>query len=124
MALLDNYRGKVVPIGVSPGEAEAMPSLDWVIVGGESGHGARPFDVAWARSIVAQCQAAGVACFMKQLGGRAFDSAVDLNAVNYETHAVGAANRLVYLRLRQSKGGDMAEWPSDLRVRNFPEVAR
>jgi protein gp37 len=42
--------------------------LDWIIVGGESGPGARPFDVAWARSIVAQCRAAGVAVFVKQLG--------------------------------------------------------
>ena len=42
--------------------------IHWVIVGGESGGGARPFDVAWARSIVAQCREAGVACFVKQLG--------------------------------------------------------
>ena len=41
--------------------------LDWVIVGGESGHGARPMDNAWAHSIVEQCKAAGVAVFVKQL---------------------------------------------------------
>jgi hypothetical protein len=52
-----------------------LPGLDWVIVGGESGHGARPFDVAWARSIVKQCQAAGVPVFVKQLGSNPFDSA-------------------------------------------------
>jgi protein gp37 len=40
--------------------------LDWVICGGESGHGARPFDVAWARSLRNQCQAGGVAFFGKQ----------------------------------------------------------
>jgi protein gp37 len=45
--------------------------LDWVIVGGESGPGARPFDLAWARSIVQQCQAAGVPVFVKQLGASA-----------------------------------------------------
>ncbi len=43
--------------------------LDWVIVGGESGSRHRPFDPEWARSIVAQCRDAGVAVFVKQLGG-------------------------------------------------------
>lgn len=41
--------------------------VDWVIVGAESGHGARPFDLAWARSIRDQCVAAGVAFFFKQI---------------------------------------------------------
>lgn len=44
--------------------------LNWIIVGGESGPGAREFDLAWARSIVAQCRAAGVAMFIKQDSGR------------------------------------------------------
>jgi protein gp37 len=43
--------------------------LDWVIVGGESGPKHRPFKVEWGRSVVKQCAAAGVACFVKQLGG-------------------------------------------------------
>ncbi len=46
---------------------EPMESnLDWVIVGGESGPGARPCDIAWILDIVQQCEAAGVACFVKQ----------------------------------------------------------
>ena len=45
-----------------------MPDVDWVIVGGESGVKARPFHVDWARSIVKQCQAAGVPVHVKQLG--------------------------------------------------------
>ena len=40
--------------------------LDWVIVGGESGPGARPCDVGWIRDIVGQCRAAGVAFWAKQ----------------------------------------------------------
>lgn len=44
-------------------------SVDWVIVGGESGPGHRLMELAWARSIVEQCRSAGVACFVKQLGG-------------------------------------------------------
>jgi len=43
--------------------------LDWVIVGGESGSGARPMRPEWVRSIREQCQAAGVPFFFKQWGG-------------------------------------------------------
>lgn len=42
-------------------------SIDWVIIGGESGPGARPMRREWAQSIVNQCQDAGVAVFVKQL---------------------------------------------------------
>ena len=42
--------------------------LDWVIVGGESGPGARPMHPDWARSLRDQCQAAGVPFFFKQWG--------------------------------------------------------
>ncbi len=43
--------------------------IDWVIIGGESGPKARPMEDAWARDILAQCKAAGVPAFMKQMGG-------------------------------------------------------
>lgn len=46
----------------------ADPSIDWVIVGGESGPGARPMHPDWARSLRDQCQAAGVPYFFKQWG--------------------------------------------------------
>jgi protein gp37 len=42
--------------------------LDWVIAGGESGHGARPMHPKWARGLRDQCQAAGVAFLYKQTG--------------------------------------------------------
>ena len=42
--------------------------VDWVIVGGESGPGARPCDVSWIASVVRQCREAGVPVFVKQLG--------------------------------------------------------
>ncbi len=48
---------------------QAPPKLDQVIVGGESGPGARPCDVRWIRSIVQQCREAKVACFVKQDSG-------------------------------------------------------
>lgn len=44
--------------------------IAWVIVGGESGPKARPCDVAWIGSIVQQCRAAGVRCYVKQDSGR------------------------------------------------------
>lgn len=44
------------------------PQIDWVIVGGESGPGARPLDEGWIERIVKDCQAAGVPVFVKQMG--------------------------------------------------------
>jgi protein gp37 len=53
-------------------DAEARPhvctGLDWVITGGESGHGARPMHPLWARTLRDQCVAAGVAFHHKQNG--------------------------------------------------------
>jgi protein gp37 len=46
-----------------------LSGIHWVIVGGESGPGARPMDVTWVREIQAQCRAAGVPFFFKQWGG-------------------------------------------------------
>ena len=46
-----------------------LRDIDWVIVGGESGPGARPMDPGWVREIRDQCIHAGVAFFFKQWGG-------------------------------------------------------
>jgi protein gp37 len=46
-----------------------LGKIDWVIVGGESGHGARPLKEAWVIAILRQCEAAGVPFFFKQWGG-------------------------------------------------------
>lgn len=43
-----------------------LDGIHWVIVGAESGHGARPMDCAWAKAIKKQCVAEGVAFFLKQ----------------------------------------------------------
>jgi protein gp37 len=87
-------------------------SLDWIIVGGESGPGARPFNLEWARSAIAQCEAAGVACFVKQLGAKPIDPD------RFDFILGGPPATMV---LKDRKGGDWNEWPSDLRVREFPE---
>lgn len=114
------------------GPIRAMGGLDWVVVGGESGPKARPCDVAWIRSIVQQCRAAGVPCFVKQLGSCVCDRNdagfegdeptswpidTDVEDPSNEWDWQGAAIRV---RLRDRKGGDPAEWPEDLRIREFP----
>lgn len=82
--------------------------VDWVIVGGESGAMPRPFNLGWARSIVGQCQAAGVPVFVKQFGHRPI---VEMKG-----------SIPVILPLQDHKGGDWSEWPEDLRVRQFPRT--
>ena len=47
----------------------SLKGIHWVIVGGESGHGARPVRASWIRSIRAQCRAHNVPFFFKQWGG-------------------------------------------------------
>jgi protein gp37 len=46
-----------------------LTGISWVIVGGESGNGARPMKSEWVRSIRDQCEDAGVSFFFKQWGG-------------------------------------------------------
>lgn len=46
-----------------------LKGIHWVIVGGESGHGARPMSPEWVRTIRDQCKRARVAFFFKQWGG-------------------------------------------------------
>ena len=95
--------------------------LDWIIVGGESGPGARPFDVEWARSTVRQCKAAGVPVFVKQLGADPWDRSTNVG------FAPGVASQKYNIRtpkLKDRKGGDPSEWTEDLRVREFPAVSR
>lgn len=61
----------------SRGRVLSFGGIDWVIVGGESGPGARPMHPDWARSIRDQCQAAGVPYFFKQWGEWAPDSMLE-----------------------------------------------
>lgn len=82
---------------------DAYPSpLTWVIVGGESGPGARPMDLDWVRDIRDQCAATGTSLFVKQLG----------TVWAKQNHATSR------------KAGDPLEWPEDLRIRQMPEAAR
>jgi protein gp37 len=77
---------------------ECGSRLDWVIVGGESGHGARPMRPEWARSLLDQCRAAGVAAFFKQAGSR---------REGWPAGVVG-------------KGDDPRQWPEWCQMQEFP----
>jgi protein gp37 len=76
-----------------------FPGIDWIIVGGESTQGAkaRPFNQAWALTTILDAKHMGAAPFVKQLGS-----------------GFGFKDRA---------GADPAEWPEDLRVREFPGFA-
>jgi protein gp37 len=98
--------------------------LDWVVIGGESGPGARPFNIEWARSIVQQCKATNVPVFVKQLGAKPFIH--QQSSVNFQRDGVSLQIESIEydstFSLNNRKGGDPSEWPEDLRVREFPEV--
>lgn len=80
-----------------------LHGIDLAIIGGESGRRARDCEIAWVRAMVEQARRADCAPFVKQLGARP---------------RIGPPESITtYLRLRDAKGGDMAEWPEDLRVR-------
>jgi protein gp37 len=81
-------------------------AFQWAIIGGESGKGARRFNLEWAASIINQCHAAHVSVFMKQLGANAWNGARGLSKT----------------KIFDRKGGDMSEWPESFRVRNFPQI--
>jgi protein gp37 len=74
-----------------------LAQLQWVIVGGESGPGARAMHPSWVRALRDQVQPAGVPLFVKQTG----------------------SNRALWPGVT-GKGEDPAEWPADLQLRQFP----
>jgi protein gp37 len=102
-----------------------LRGIDWCIVGGESGPGARPFAVEWARNVVAQCRAQSVPVFVKQLG--ATPVSVGDPTGNFRTNPETGKREFevaaTRLRMRSRKGNDPSEWPEDLRVREWPSIA-
>lgn len=102
-----SYEPAIGPVDFSPW----LMGIDWLILGGESGTQARTFNLQWARSAIAQCKQAEVACFVKQLGASIYDMPTPFLSVGVP-------------RLKDRKGGDMGEWPEDLRVRQWPKEAR
>jgi protein gp37 len=79
------------------GLSQLYRPFHWIIVGGESGPGARPMHPDWARSIRDQCQPAGVPFFFKQWGTHAWAESVEGDASTLVSYRVGkrAAGRLL-----------------------------
>ncbi len=111
-------------IAGSTDEYDGLRMLDWIIVGGESGPCARPFNIEWARSTVEQCAAAGVACFVKQFGAKPYIHRETSHSESRPGFKFSFKSLEIdsTISLADKKGGDMSEWPEDLRVRQFPEV--
>lgn len=86
-----------------------QPHLSWIVVGGESGPGARPFDIEWARLLVYQCKTGAVSVFVKQMGSRPI-----------AMKDKGAGPEPWPLVLDSRSGTDPAEWPEDLRIQEYP----
>jgi protein gp37 len=82
---VDFTRRMAHPAGDRLSSRTWLDAMDWIIVGGESGAGARPMHPGWARSIRDQCTAAGVPFFFKQWGEWAPYS---LNPVSHEDGAL------------------------------------
>lgn len=75
-----------------------LTGISWVVVGGESGPGARLMEPAWVRDIIGQCRAAKIPVFVKQMG-------TAWSQLNLS---------------RRGKADKPEEWPEDLRVRKYP----
>ena len=85
---------------LGPIPAIDLMGIDWVIVGGESGPGCRPMEIAWVEQIRERCRQFGTAMFFKQTGEK-------------------LARRH---KFKSKKGGDADEWPAEWRVRELPIV--
>jgi protein gp37 len=111
--------------------------VDWVIIGGESGPSARPFDINWARQVLYECTAVDIRCFVKQFGSRPWASSFDgvkadhlFNPCGHECNCcddcpsndgqISEDEHPKIMRLKDKKGADPSEWPLDLKVQQFP----
>ncbi len=132
-------------VEISQTQSRRTFGIDWIIVGGESGPHARPFNIEWARSTIKACREAGVACFVKQLGAKPYrahpittlhencpplwmgrwqrvgaECRHDQDGPDVAPRAPATYRPAATLAFRDSKGGNSMEWPEDLRVREYP----
>lgn len=69
-AMWDNWRDADNQERAEVDHLDGLRMLDWIIVGGESGHGARMMQPAWAETVRDECAEARVPFFMKQMTGK------------------------------------------------------
>lgn len=103
-----------------PGE---LPSIDWVVVGGESGRDARPMHPVWARSLRDQCVAAGVPFHFKQWG--TWHSALEHDPASHPDDVTTMAmNRVGEKAYRSSEVFRLGADPSNDDWQTFCEVGK
>lgn len=109
------------PTGLTMAEPVTGSRLDWVVVGGESGPGARPMHPDWARSLRDQCVSAGVPYFFKQWGawepiGPLYGDSDETEDAHMEAVAIEVHERRRVIQLERS--GYVAEGyqPTDSRT--------
>ena len=93
-----------------------MTGIHWVIVGGESGHKSRPFDLAWARRIRDQCKEQVVPFFFKQTGDRPVEWREAKRDSEGNVFGEGVHVPLSHLTKRTAR----ADLPRDLDIREWP----
>lgn len=99
-----------------------LTGIHWVIVGGESGPEARPFDIEWARTIKRQCEVFSKTFFFKQLGavprqsGEPYELSHNKPNGRRDTHGVLLANFPPELRIQK--------WPTIERLHNLEPLGR
>jgi protein gp37 len=89
----------VGPVDLDP---KVLSQIDWVIIGGESGAGARVCCLEWEEKLIADCRACGVKIFVKQLG-----SMYSINGVVSNC---------------KGKNAELSEMPVNLRIRETPAL--
>jgi protein gp37 len=81
-----------------------LSGISWVIVGGESGHGAPPMKAEWVRSICEHCHNAGVPFFFKQWGGvRKSEAGRELDGRTYDAMPARSQNPVASARGRLAR---------------------
>ena len=97
----------IAPVWIAP----YVNCLDWVIIGGESGPGARGCDLAWIDAIAQNCIDKNVPVFVKQLGAKPYQV--------YDR----ILGKTITWPISDRKGAIVAEFPDYLQVQQFPEVS-
>lgn len=144
---LDGGNGGLSHVDCCDREIEHAHGLgvDWVIVGGESGPGSRPYRLDWDLNIEQQCKQAGVRFFRKQLGRHPwlpyyFENdeirewalgrphrilrPVGGGLVEWDHQTFGQPDpkSMIEIRLQDKKGENWMEWPESLRTREWPRA--
>ncbi|MFD8839786.1 DUF5131 family protein [Streptomyces griseofuscus] len=86
-----------------------LSDIDWLIIGGESGPGARPLQIDWVEDLLTNAAETATAPFVKQLGS-VWARDWTVNGKTVAAHG-------------DTKAGNPDHWPAHLRVREYPQQA-